>query len=109
MSVLPEIRAAVGPDVKIMVDGGFSRGTDIVKAVALGADGVGIGRLYCYGLAAAGSAGAVRALEILEHEVQTAMGLMGVTDLDQLGPEHLHMNAEVVGAPSVLSAFPLLE
>jgi isopentenyl diphosphate isomerase/L-lactate dehydrogenase-like FMN-dependent dehydrogenase len=53
----------------IIVDGGFYRGTDIVKAIALGANLVGLGRMQCYGLAAAGQAGIVRMLEIMEDEV----------------------------------------
>ena len=109
MEMLPEIVAAVGGTVSIFVDGGFYRGTDIVKAIAMGADAVGLGRLYCYGLAAAGTPGAVRLLEILEHEVQTAMGLMGVTRLADLGPEHVHLDASSVTDPSVLSAFALLD
>lgn len=109
MEVLPEITAAIGGKATIIVDGGFCRGTDIVKGIAMGADAVGIGRLYCYGLAAAGSAGAVRLLEILEHEVQTAMGLMGVTRLGDLGADHLHLAAPAVVTPSVFSAFPLLD
>ncbi|OGK77481.1 MAG: alpha-hydroxy-acid oxidizing enzyme, partial [Candidatus Rokubacteria bacterium GWA2_70_23] len=63
---LPEVVAAVGGRATIIVDGGFLRGTDIVKAVALGAAAVGIGRLACFGLAAAGQAGLVRVLELLE-------------------------------------------
>ena len=108
MEVLPEITAAIRGKATIVVDGGFCRGTDIVKGIAMGADAVGIGRLYCYGLAAAGSAGAVRLLEILENEVQTAMGLLGVTRLGDLGPDHLHA-APAAATPSVFSAFPLLE
>src|SRR2546428_12327242 len=57
---------------------GFARGTDVVKAIALGAQCVGIGRLACCGLAAAGQAGLVRVLELLEDEIKIAMGLLGV-------------------------------
>ena len=63
--VLPEIVAAVTGRAKVYVDGGFSRGTDIIKGIALGADLVLVGRLYCYALAAAGAAGVKRMLEIL--------------------------------------------
>ena len=69
MHVLPEIVDAVAGRAKIMVDGSFCRGTDIVKAIASGADLVGIGRLQCWALAAAGEAGIVRMLELLEDEV----------------------------------------
>ena len=87
MDVLPEIVEAVGGRARIIVDGGFSRGTDVVKAIALGADMVGIGRLYCYGLAAAGEAGVVRVLELLEEEVRTCLGLLGVTRLARARPQ----------------------
>ena len=63
----------------VVVDGGFCRGTDIVKALALGADMVGIGRVYCYGLVAAGSEGIVRVLELIEAEIMECLGLLGVT------------------------------
>ena len=64
MQMLPEIVAAVAGRARIMVDGSFCRGTDIVKAIAAGADLVGIGRLQCWALAAAGEAGIVRMLEL---------------------------------------------
>ena len=108
MDVLPEIVEATDGRAKVMVDGGFCRGTDIVKAVALGAHSVGLGRLYCYGLAAAGPAGVVRLLEILEEEVRSALGLVGVTRLADLGPDHVRRGAPLVVPPHVLSAFPLL-
>ena len=81
MDVLPEIVDAVSGRAKIMIDGAFNRGTDIVKAIAMGADLVGLGRMQCYGLAAAGQAGVVRMLELLEDEVQRALGLLGVNTL----------------------------
>jgi len=109
MEVLPEIRAAVGDRCRIMVDGGFSRGTDIVKAIALGAHCVGLGRLHCYGLAAAGSDGIVRLLEILENEIHSALGLVGVSSFADLTPEHVSRGAPSVARPSVFSAFPLLD
>ncbi len=108
MDVLPEIVAAVAGRATIIVDGGISRGTDIVKAIALGADAVGIGRLYCYALATAGPDGIVRMLEILEDEVTAALGLLGVTCLADLNPSYLHHGAPVVSTPSALSVFPLL-
>ena len=79
MHVLPEIVNAVAGRAKIMVDGSFCRGTDIVKAIASGADLVGIGRLQCWALAAAGEDGIVRMLELLEDEVIRCLGLLGVT------------------------------
>jgi isopentenyl diphosphate isomerase/L-lactate dehydrogenase-like FMN-dependent dehydrogenase len=108
LDVLGEVRAALGPKPKLIVDGGFARGTDIVKAVALGADMVGLGRVYCYALAAAGQAGVVRYLEILEDEMRSAMGLVGVNKLGDLNAGYLHQGAPVVTQQHVFSAFPLL-
>lgn len=107
LEILPEVVAAVRGRARIIIDGGFSRGTDILKAVALGADYVAIGRLYCYGLAAAGEAGVVRVLELLEEEVRIAMGLLGVRRLDELDPTYL-APALPLGTSHVWSAFPLL-
>jgi glycolate oxidase len=106
-AVLPEIVAAVGGRAEVWVDGGFMRGSDVVKAVALGARCVGIGRLMCLGLAAAGVAGLVRALELLEEEVRTCLGLLGVTSLAELTRAHVAV-APPVFEPAALSAFPLL-
>lgn len=89
IEVLPEVVNAVGADLDIIIDSGFMRGTDIVKAIALGAKAVGIGKLYCFGLSAGGQAAVVRMLELLEIEIQWAMGLLGVTSLDQLNPSYL--------------------
>src|SRR6266699_1136328 len=75
IEVLPEVVEAVGGRARVMVDGSITRGTDVVKAITLGAQIVGIGRLSCLGLAAAGEAGLVRALELLEEEIRIAMGL----------------------------------
>ena len=81
IDVLPEIVKAVGGRLCVMVDGGFRRGTDIVKAVALGADLVLLGRATLYGLAAGGEAGAMRALAILKEEIERTVGLLGATSL----------------------------
>jgi glycolate oxidase len=105
--VLPEVVAAVGDGARVWVDGGFMRGSDVVKAIALGAQAVGLGRLPCLGLAAAGVPGLVRALEILEEEILTCLGLLGVTSLAELGPRHL-APAAPVAPPGALGAFPLL-
>jgi glycolate oxidase len=105
--VLPEIVDAVRGRASIMVDGGFCRGTDIVKAIAAGADLVGLGRMQCYGLAAGGEAGLVRMLELIEDEVQRCLGLLGVTKLAELDRSYLHPAAPT-NPPHVLSAFPLL-
>ena len=106
-AVLPEIVAAVAGRAEVWVDGGFMRGSDVVKAIALGARCVGLGRLACLGLAAAGVAGLVRALELVEEEIRTCLGLLGVTTLAELTPAHVAA-APPVFEPAALSAFPLL-
>lgn len=108
MDVLPEIMEAVDGRAKVIVDGSFCRGTDVVKAMALGVEAIGIGRLYCYAMAAAGAPGIVRMLEILENEVHSALGLSGVSRYAQLDRSHLHFGSPMVTAPHVFSAFPLL-
>ncbi|HEV3348982.1 MAG TPA: alpha-hydroxy acid oxidase [Methylomirabilota bacterium] len=108
IEVLPEVVKAVAGRSTVIVDGAFMRGTDVIKAIALGAQVVGLGRLTCLGLAAAGEAGLVRALELLEDEIRIAMGLLGVHSLGMLDPSYLHP-ATPVTVPHVTSAFPLLD
>jgi len=108
MHVLPEIVSAVAGRARIMVDGAFCRGTDIVKAMALGADLVGIGRLHCWALAAGGEGGIVRMLELLEDEVIRCLGLLGVTSFTELDKSYVHQAAPTI-LPNVFSAFPLLD
>jgi isopentenyl diphosphate isomerase/L-lactate dehydrogenase-like FMN-dependent dehydrogenase len=105
-AVLPEIVAAVGDRAEVWVDGGFMRGTDVVKAIALGAKTVGLGRLACLGLAAAGVPGLVRVLELLEDEIRICLGLLGVTSYAELTSRHL-ARAAAVREPDTFSAFPL--
>jgi L-lactate dehydrogenase (cytochrome) len=76
---LPAIRDRIGNGAQLIVDGGVRRGTDVLKAIALGADGCSIGRPYLYGLAAGGEAGVARVLSIFRAEIERAMGLMGRT------------------------------
>jgi len=90
--VLPEVRAAVGPDVEVILDGGVRRGIDVVKALARGADSVAIGRAYLYGLAAGGFPGVDKALTLLSRDVHLAMGLLGcrsVAELKERAPDIL--------------------
>ena len=108
MDVLPEVMAAVRGRAKVIVDGSICRGTDIVKAIALGADAVAMGRMYCYALAADGAAGVVKMLELLEHELGVAMALAGARSLNELNPAYVHRNAPIVTHPHAHSAFPLL-
>lgn len=104
MDVLPEIMEAVAGRADVVLDGGIQRGSDVLKAVALGAKAVAIGKLQGWGLAAAGQEGLVRVLEILEDEFISAMGLLGVTSIDQLTSAHL-CKAEAVTAPHEMSAW----
>jgi len=106
-AVLPEIVRAVGEKAEVWVDGGFMRGSDVVKAIALGAKTVGIGRLAGLGLAAAGIPGLVRALELLEEEIRICLGLLGVTSLAGLDASCV-TPAPAVNAPDTFSAFPLM-
>lgn len=84
--LVAEARVLAGPDFAILVDSGFRRGAEIVQALALGADGVLLGRAMLYGLAAAGEAGVARAIAILAEEVRRTMALLGVTSVDRLSP-----------------------
>lgn len=88
LEVLPQIVAAVGGRVPVLLDTGILHGGDIVAAVANGADAVMVGRAYLYGLMAGGEAGVARALDILITQVQRTMRLLGVTSIDQLTPDH---------------------
>ena len=108
LDVLPECVEAVNGQAQVWIDGGFMRGTDIVKAMALGADMVGLGRLQALALAAGGEDALVRMLEILEHEVQIALMLLGVTGYDELGPEYVYKEPLAVADPHQFSGFPLL-
>jgi len=108
IEVLPEVVQAVAGRAKVWVDGGFSRGTDVVKALCLGAEMVGLGRLYCYAVASDGAAGVVRMLEILENEIRSCLGLLGATSYAELGPGFVH-SAMPTNMPHVHSAFPLLD
>lgn len=74
----------------VLVDGGIMRGTDIVKAIALGAKAVGVGRPFLYALSF-GEAGVDKAICILKQEVETAMALLGVCSIDQLNPSHVKL------------------
>ncbi len=107
MEVLPEIVAAVDGKAEIIIDGGFTRGTDIIKAIALGAKAVGIGRLQAWALGAGGKEGLIRCLELLESEIRGTMGLIGVTSLAQLDGSYI-AKALPVRLPHEMSAFPHL-
>jgi isopentenyl diphosphate isomerase/L-lactate dehydrogenase-like FMN-dependent dehydrogenase len=86
IDVLPEIVAAVDSSTDVLLDSGVRRGTDVIKALALGAKAVLVGRAYMWGLAAADQPGAARALEILRHEIDIAQTLLGRPTLADLDP-----------------------
>lgn len=94
IDALPAVVAAAGDRIRIIVDSGFRRGSDVLKAVALGADAVMIGRATLYGLAAAGERGAGRALEILEAEITRTMAILGCQTIGSLTREHVLLASE---------------
>jgi (S)-mandelate dehydrogenase len=91
---LPEVAQAIGGRVPVLIDSGVRRGVDILKSVALGAQAVAVGRATLYGAAAAGEAGAERALAILTEELRRAMQLCGTPRVADIGPELLQMPME---------------
>jgi isopentenyl diphosphate isomerase/L-lactate dehydrogenase-like FMN-dependent dehydrogenase len=108
ISVVPEVVEAVAGRAKVMVDGSITRGTDVVKALTLGADAVACGRLYVYGLAAGGREGVVRLFEILEDEIRICLSLLGVTRYSELDKSYIRPAPQVV-SPHVHSPFPHLD
>jgi len=89
---LPEIVDAVAPKVTVIVDGGFKRGADVLKAIAMGAAMVMVGRATLYGLAAGGEAGVSRALSILHEETDRALAMLGCRSLGELSRDHLKVS-----------------
>lgn len=95
IEVLDEVVQVVGADVDVAVDGGFTRGAEVCKALALGAGAVGLGRLQCWGLAAGGAAGLARVLQILCQEITDTMANIGCRTLADLTPEHVRWSFPV--------------
>ena len=89
LDALPAVRAAVGPDAAVVLDSGVRTGSDVVKAIALGADAVAIGRPYIYGLALAGRDGVRDVLANIVAELDLTMGLSGVGSVAEIGPDLL--------------------
>jgi isopentenyl diphosphate isomerase/L-lactate dehydrogenase-like FMN-dependent dehydrogenase len=108
LEMLPPIVEAVHGHAEIVIDGGFVRGTDVLKAVALGAKAVGIGKLQAWALAAGGEAAMTLLLNLLEEEITKDMMLMGLTKLAQVDRTVL-APAQPYTWPSALSAFPHLD
>jgi L-lactate dehydrogenase (cytochrome) len=86
---LPAVVDAVGGELEVVMDGGIRRGSDVVKALALGARAVMIGRAYLWGLAANGEAGVANVLEILRAGITETLGALGVTSIHDLTPDHV--------------------
>ncbi|CAM6056606.1 unnamed protein product [Sphagnum tenellum] len=94
ISILEEVVKAVGGQVPVFLDGGIRRGTDVFKALALGASGVFVGRPSVFGLAVDGEAGVKKMLEMLRDELERTMTLMGVCSVDQISRHHVETEHE---------------
>jgi (S)-mandelate dehydrogenase len=95
IDALPEIVEAVGHSLVVLIDGGFRRGSDIVKALALGAKGVLLGRATLYGLAAGGQPGVAKSLSILRDEVDRVFALLGCSEVSELTGNHVAVVTQV--------------
>lgn len=91
LEVLPEIVSAVNGQIDVLMDGGVRRGTDVIKAICLGARAVLIGRAYAYGLAAGGPAGVTRAIDILRAEIDRALKLLGCASISALDRSYVNL------------------
>ena len=108
IDALPDVVKAVDGRCPVLVDGGFMRGADVVKALCLGASAVGVGRLEALAVSAGGWEGRVRALQMLEREIGITMALLGAANLRDLNPDLLRRQ-EGATAHQYLSAFPFLD
>ena len=106
LDVLREVAPVVAGRATIVVDGGFMRGADFIKAMAFGATAVAVGRMQAYALAAGGAAGVRRYLEIVEEEMQTTMAMLGVTALAGLNPDYLERYGPAGTAPRPFPHLP---
>lgn len=110
LDVLPAIAAAIEKRAAIVLDGGVRRGADVVKALALGADLVMVGRAALYGAAAAGEAGVRRSLQILRSEVDRVFALVGCSSVEELGRHFLHSptrSATMLSKPAKVVQLPM--
>lgn len=105
MEVLPEVAAELGDRLTIVVDSGFRRGSDVVKALALGAHAVMIGRATLYGLAAGGEAGVRHAIGVLNDEIDRVLGQIGCNSLADLGPDLIRTNPAMPHADPVADLY----
>jgi len=110
IEALPEVADAVGKRVAVLVDSGFRRGTDVVKALAMGAHAVQIGRATLYGVAAGGEEGARRAISIFRGEIDRVIALLGCNSISELSTEHLQApDALLRAAETVRPGLKLLD
>jgi L-lactate dehydrogenase (cytochrome) len=91
---LPEVAASVGDRIEILLDGGIRRGSDILKALCLGARAVMVGRAYAYGLGAAGGPGVARAIEILRTDLVRTLKLLGCASIADLDRSYVDVPAD---------------
>ena len=94
LRALPEVVSAMRGRAEVLMDGGIRRGSDIVKALCLGARAVLVGRAYAYGLGAGGGAGVARAIEILRSDVARTLKLLGCASIAELGPSYVEVPAD---------------
>jgi isopentenyl diphosphate isomerase/L-lactate dehydrogenase-like FMN-dependent dehydrogenase len=94
LRILPEVVASVGDRIEVLLDGGIRRGSDIIKALCVGARAVMVGRAYAYGLGAAGGAGVARAIEILRTDLVRTLKLLGCASVAELNRSYLDVPAD---------------
>jgi isopentenyl diphosphate isomerase/L-lactate dehydrogenase-like FMN-dependent dehydrogenase len=97
LQILPEVVAAVGDHIEVLLDGGIRRGSDIIKALCLGARAVMVGRAYAYGLGAAGEAGVARAIDILRSDLVRTLKLLGCASIAELDRSYVDVPANWIG------------
>ena len=97
LQVLPEIVAAVKGEIEVLMDGGVRRGSDVIKAICLGARAVLVGRAYAYGLAAGGPPGVARAIEFLRSEMERTLKLLGCASINSLDRSYVNVTGKNAG------------
>jgi isopentenyl diphosphate isomerase/L-lactate dehydrogenase-like FMN-dependent dehydrogenase len=104
LRALPEVVEAVGSDAEVLLDGGIRRGSDVLKALCLGARAVLVGRAYAYGLGAAGESGVARAIAILQEDLQRVLRLLGCPSVAALNSEYIHRKKPSLETAATVSA-----
>ncbi|HEY5348410.1 MAG TPA: alpha-hydroxy acid oxidase [Candidatus Lustribacter sp.] len=106
LDILPEVVTAIGRRIPVIIDGGFMRGTDVIKAIALGADVVAAGKMHAWALGAGGEPALARMLELIRVEIEATMALIGVSALGELDETYVARDNNRAGS---VTAFPLLD